>query len=94
MKKKDEIIKRAVCLLCFTDRCCLEKEDFIVRDKKLSSLSNLELQSLTPDLEKDFFDNDLAVGWCNANDRTNFYHVGEFGLGRLLDDCTYSLSCQ
>ena len=19
------------------------------------------------------FDNDLAVGWCNANDRTNFY---------------------
>lgn len=25
MKKKDEVIKRIVCLLCFTDRCSLEK---------------------------------------------------------------------
>ena len=25
MKKKEEIIKRIVCLLCFTDRCCLER---------------------------------------------------------------------
>ena len=31
------------------------------------------------------FDNDLAVGWCNANDRTNYYRVGEFDLDHLHD---------
>ena len=23
------------------------------------------------------FDSDIAVGWCNANDRVNYYRVGE-----------------
>ena len=39
------------------------------------------------------FDNDLAVGWCNANDRTNYYRVGEFDLDHLPDENTYSHSC-
>ena len=39
------------------------------------------------------FDNDLAVGWCNANDRTNYYRVGEFDLDHLPDESTYSHSC-
>lgn len=24
------------------------------------------------------YDNGLAIGWCNANDRLNYYRVGEF----------------
>lgn len=32
------------------------------------------------------FDQGLAVGWCNANDRTNYYRVGEFDLDHLPED--------
>ena len=30
---------------------------------------------------------------CNANDRTNYYRVGEFDLDHLPDESTYSHSC-
>lgn len=38
------------------------------------------------------FDGTLAVGWCNANDRMNYYRVGEFELmnapaDEAPDDC-------
>lgn len=32
------------------------------------------------------FENGLAVGWCNANDRMNYYRVGEFDLGNVPAD--------
>lgn len=32
------------------------------------------------------FENGLAIGWCNANDRMNYYHVGEFDLGNVPAD--------
>lgn len=31
-------------------------------------------------------ENGLAVGWCNANDRMNYYRVGEFALDHLPAD--------
>lgn len=32
------------------------------------------------------FDNGIAVGWCNANNRMNYYRVGEFDLDLLPED--------
>lgn len=32
------------------------------------------------------FDGGTAVGWCNANDRTEYFRVGEFDLDRLPPD--------
>ena len=32
------------------------------------------------------FDDGIAVGWCNANDRANYYRVGEFDLSEIPDD--------
>ena len=32
------------------------------------------------------YDGTLAVGWCNANDRLNYYRVGEFDLDRVPAD--------
>ena len=32
------------------------------------------------------FDNGIAIGWCNANDRTNYYRVGEFDLDHVPED--------
>ncbi len=32
------------------------------------------------------YDGDMAVGWCNANDRLNYYRVGEFDLDSVPDD--------
>ena len=32
------------------------------------------------------FDKNIAVGWCNANDRMNYYRVGEFDLDHVLED--------
>ncbi|MCR4655366.1 MAG: GNAT family N-acetyltransferase [Lachnospiraceae bacterium] len=32
------------------------------------------------------FDNGIAIGWCNANDRMNFYRVGEFDLDHVPED--------
>jgi len=32
------------------------------------------------------FDNGVAVGWCNANDRLDYCRIGEFDLDRLPDD--------
>lgn len=40
------------------------------------------------------FADGLAVGWCNANDRTSYYRVGEFDLDNVPEDrppdCTRS----
>lgn len=38
------------------------------------------------------YDGDTAVGWCNANDRMNYFRVGEFDLADVppdepCDDC-------
>ena len=32
------------------------------------------------------FDKDIPVGWCNVNDRMNYYRVGEFDLDHLTTD--------
>lgn len=32
------------------------------------------------------FDNGIAIGWCNANDRLNYYRTGEFDLHTLPKD--------
>ena len=32
------------------------------------------------------FDKGLAIGWCNANDRMNYCHVGEFDLDDVPED--------
>ena len=32
------------------------------------------------------FDNGIVVGWCNANDRMNYYRVGEFDLDHVPED--------
>lgn len=39
------------------------------------------------------FDNGIAIGWCNANDRMNSYRVGEFDLDHVPEDCEPS-DCQ
>lgn len=32
------------------------------------------------------FDKGISVGWCNANDRMNYYRVGEFDLSNVPED--------
>ena len=32
------------------------------------------------------YDGELAVGWCNANDRMNYYRVGEFDMDNIPED--------
>ena len=32
------------------------------------------------------YDNNMAVGWCNANDRLNYYRTGEFDLDAVPPD--------
>lgn len=32
------------------------------------------------------FDNGIVIGWCNANDRMNYYRVGEFDLDHVPED--------
>ncbi len=32
------------------------------------------------------FDNGLAIGWCNANDRMHYYRVGAFDLDQVPED--------
>ncbi len=32
------------------------------------------------------YDNDIAVGWCNANDRLNYFRVGEFDIDDAPQD--------
>ena len=29
------------------------------------------------------YDGDTAIGWCNANDKKNYFHYGEFDLNQL-----------
>lgn len=39
------------------------------------------------------FDQGFAVGWCNANDRLNYYRVGEFNLDSSIPDDTTPADC-
>ena len=39
------------------------------------------------------FDNEIAIGWCNANDRMNYYRVGEFDLDQVPKDPA-PINCQ
>lgn len=32
------------------------------------------------------FEKGVPIGWCNANDRTNYYRVGEFDLDNVPED--------
>ena len=32
------------------------------------------------------YDGDLSIGWCNANDRLNYYRVGAFDLDNVPED--------
>lgn len=32
------------------------------------------------------YDSDIAVGWCNANDRLNYFRVGEFDIDDAPED--------
>ena len=32
------------------------------------------------------FDHGVAIGWCNANDRTSYYRTGEFDLHTIPED--------
>ena len=36
------------------------------------------------------YDNGVSVGWCNANDRLNYYRTGEFDLHTPPDDEEYT----
>ena len=38
------------------------------------------------------FDNGIAIGWCNANDRLNYYRTGEFDLHTLPEGEEYTHS--
>jgi len=37
------------------------------------------------------YDSDLAIGWCNANDRLNYYRVGEFDMDNIPEDASNSV---
>ena len=39
------------------------------------------------------FDNGIAVGWCNANDRMKYFRVGAFDLDHVPEDRALS-DCQ
>ncbi|MBR4163317.1 MAG: GNAT family N-acetyltransferase [Solobacterium sp.] len=32
------------------------------------------------------FDKDIAIGWCNANDKMNYYRIGEFDLDFVSEE--------
>ena len=32
------------------------------------------------------YDNEISVGWCNANDKKSYYRFGEFNLHELVSD--------
>lgn len=32
------------------------------------------------------YDNEIAVGWCNANDKKSYYRFGEFNLDEFVSD--------
>ena len=32
------------------------------------------------------YDGGLSIGWCNANDRLNYYRVGEFDMDQIPED--------
>ena len=51
-----------------------------LRDSAISMVTNGEIQGYLA------YDGDLVVGWCNANDRLNYYRVGEFDLSSVPPD--------
>ena len=38
------------------------------------------------------YDNKLSIGWCNANDRLNYFRVGEFDMDSIPED-TVPVDC-
>ena len=57
-----------------------------LRDSAVHMVTNGEIQGYLA------YEDDLAVGWCNANDRLNYCRVGEFDLSAVppdepCDDC-------
>ena len=59
-----------------------------LRDSAVRMVANGEIQGYLA------YDRDLAVGWCNANDRLSYSRVGEFDLSDVppdepCDDCQY-----
>ena len=38
------------------------------------------------------YDNGIAIGWCNTNDRLSYFRTGEFDLHTLPEDQEYSHS--
>ena len=55
-----------------------------LRDSAVAMVSGGEIQGYLA------YDNEIAVGWCNANDRLNYSRVGEFDLAAVPPDepCT------
>ena len=51
-----------------------------LRDSAVHMVTNGEIQGYLA------YDGDLAVGWCNANDRLNYCRVGEFDLSSVPPD--------
>lgn len=51
-----------------------------LRDSAVHMVKNGEIQGYLA------YEDDLAVGWCNANDRLNYCRVGEFDLSAVPPD--------
>ena len=51
-----------------------------LRDSAVRMVANGEIQGYLA------YDGDIAVGWCNANDRLNYCRVGEFDLSAVPPD--------
>ena len=51
-----------------------------LRDSAVRMVANGEIQGYLA------YDSDMAVGWCNANDRQNYCRVGEFDLSDVPPD--------
>lgn len=57
-----------------------------LREKAVKMVENKQIRGYLA------FDKGIAIGWCNANARRNYYRVGEFDLDNVLDDELYD--CQ
>lgn len=40
------------------------------------------------------YDQDLSIGWCNANDRKNYVRVGEFNLDDIPAEITHDIPAE
>ena len=51
-----------------------------LRDSAVKMVTNREIQGYLA------YDGATAIGWCNTNDRLNYYRVGEFDLSSVPQD--------